>query len=244
MSGTSHQVPSHTQFRQYPPHPTPTGKAVAGRAEFEEKCGGLPAGSVFSEPLPTEDQRREANPPRRADKPKRAPGFRQLDFVTNHQRIYEFVQAHEHTYRLFRSLLSGGGNLFTKNSFRSLIISAGFLYDRDDLDPTSSEDEDSELDEAYRIKIFDDMTSADAFFARVLHDVMTERERHHLEPLSGLNYQQFLRYICVEIGSRIDDRSEFHSIFAFVRRCVGTYDDESGSSSSSGDEGTDSGVRR
>ena len=67
---------------------------------------------------------------------------------------------------------------------------------------------------------------------------------HHLEPLSGLNYQQFLRYICVEIGSRIDDRSEFHSIFAFVRRCVGTYDDESGSSSSSGDEGTDSGVRR
>ncbi len=139
--------------------------------EFQEKCGGLPAGSVFSEPLPTEEQRREANPSRRSDAAKRAPAFKQLDFITNHQAIYELVQAHEHTYRLFRSLLSGGNHYFTKNSFRSLVISGGFLYDREDYDDT-----DSELDECYRVKIFEDMASADAFFVKVLQEAISERE--------------------------------------------------------------------
>ncbi len=50
--------------------------------------------------------------------------------------------------------------------------------------------------------------------------------------VNGLNYAQFLRHICVQIGSRIDDTSEFHSIFAFVRRCVGTYDEDDSEDSS------------
>lgn len=57
-------------------------KSVQGRMEFQEQCGGLPAGSVFTEPLPNEEQRREANPPRRGDQPKRAPAFKPLDFTT------------------------------------------------------------------------------------------------------------------------------------------------------------------
>ena len=44
------------------------------------------------------------------------------------------------------------------------------------------------------------------------------------------------RYICVELGSRIDDTSEFHAIHAFVRRCVGTYE---GSDSSESEEEED-----
>ncbi|CAD7956470.1 unnamed protein product [Amoebophrya sp. A25] len=203
-------------------------KAVQGSVEFKEQCGGLPAGSVFAEPLPNEEQRREAKPPRRADKPMLAPGFKALDFTTNHQAIFDIVQSHEHTYRLFRGLLAPGQTSFTKNSFRSLVISGYFLYERG-LDDSSDEE-----DEAFRIKIFDDMASADAFFARVLF----EANRENNSVANGLNYLQFLKYICVELGSRIDDTSEFHAIHAFVRRCVGTYE---GSDSSESEEEEDDG---
>eukprot|EP00392_Amoebophrya_sp_AT5.2_P012913 g13020.t1 len=201
-------------------------KASAGRLEFTEQCGGLPAGSVFQEPLPNEEQRREAKPPRRADRAQYAPAFRPLDFQTNHQAIFDFVQSHEHTYRLFRGLLAPGQTTFTKNSFRSLVISGYFLYER------GLEDSSEEEDEAFRIKIFDDMASADAFFARVLF----EANRENNGVANGLNYLQFLKYICVELGSRIDDTSEFHAIHAFVRRCVGTYE---GSDSSESEEEED-----
>ncbi|CAD7922527.1 unnamed protein product [Amoebophrya sp. A120] len=198
-------------------------KSVQGRQEFQEQCGGLPAGSVFQEPLPNEEQRREAKPPRRPDRPQYAPAFRPLDFTTNHQAIFDFVQSHEHTYRLFRGLLAPGQTTFTKNSFRSLVISGYFLYER------GLEDSSDEEEEAFRIKIFDDMASADAFFARVLF----EANRENNTVANGLNYLQFLKYVCVELGSRIDDTSEFHAIHAFVRRCVGTYE---GSNSSESDE--------
>lgn len=199
-------------------------KATQGRQEFQEQCGGLPAGSVFAEPLPNEEQRREANPPRRPDRPHKGPAYRPLDFNTNHQAIFDFVQSHEHTYRLFRGLLAPGQSFFTKNSFRSLVISGYFLYERGLED--SSDEEDSE---SFKIKIFDDMASADAFFARVLF----EANRENPVVNNGLNYLQFLKYICVELGSRIDDTSEFHAIHAFVRRCVGTYE---GTNTSESDE--------
>ena len=135
------------------------------------------------------------------------------------------MQSHEHTYRLFRGLLSPGQTLFTKNSFRSLVISGYFLYARGLEDSDSEENSDSE--DGYRIKIFEDMPSADAFFARVLF----EANRENPSVNNGLNYLQFLKYICVELGSRIDDTSEFHAIHAFVRRCVGTYEGTNSSDS-------------
>jgi len=204
-------------------NPASHRKATQGRLEFQAQCGGLPCGSVFAEPLPNEEQRREANPPRRPDKPYKAPGMRPLDFQTNHQAIYDFVQSHEHTYRLFRGLLASGNKEFTKNSFRSLVISGYFLYERGlDVDENGEENVDST---GPKMKIFEDMASADAFFARVLF----EANRENPTASTGLNYLQFLKFVCVELGSRIDDTSEFHAIHAFVRRCVGTYEGASSS---------------
>merc|ERR1712194_323906 len=206
-------------------NPASHRKATQGRTEFQSQCGGLPCGSVFVEPLPNEEQRREAKPPRRPDKPYKAPALAPLDFQTNHQTIFDFVQSHEHTYRLFRGLLAPGQTQFTKNSFRSLVISGYFLYERGLEDSENEEDSDTESaqDAACKIKVFDDMASADAFFARVLFEANRERPVAN----NGLNYLQFLKYICVELGSRIDDTSEFHAIHAFVRRCVGTYEGNS-----------------
>merc|ERR1712194_450607 len=93
----------------------------------------------------------------------------------------------------------------------------GFLYERGlDVDENGEENVDST---GPKMKIFEDMASADAFFARVLF----EANRENPTASTGL------KFVCVELGSRIDDTSEFHAIHAFVRRCVGTYEGASSS---------------
>jgi len=113
------------------------------------------------------------------------------------------------------------------------VISGYFLYERG-LEDSDNEDEESESD-CFKIKVFDDMASADAFFARVLFEANRERPVAN----NGLNYLQFLKYICVELGSRIDDTSEFHAIHAFVRRCVGTYEGNSSTDEEEEEENQD-----
>lgn len=87
----------------------------------------------------------------------------------------------------------------------------------------------------YKARLFDDMAAADAWFVRVLYEAAREVNPDSVvaQP-NGLNFVQFLRHICVEIGAKIDDRSEYHAIHAFVRRCVGTYEGDETSESSEG----------
>lgn len=108
-----------------------------------------------------------------------------------------------------------------------LLIIRYFLYERGLSDSENEEEEEEEEEKGgrFKIKVFDDMAAADSFFARVLF----EANRENTIQQNGLNYLQFLKYVCVELGSRIDHTSEFHAIHAFVRRCVGTYEGNSSS---------------
>lgn len=101
---------------------------------------------------------------------------RQTGGVIRQLCLYDFVQSHEHTYRLFRGLIPTGQTLFNKNAFRTLVISGYFLSESGPPDSTDT------LDEQYKVKVFEDSGSAEAFFARVLYEA--NRENDH--PTTGL----------------------------------------------------------
>jgi len=182
-------------------------KAMLGRQEFLERSGGLPCGAVFSEPIPTAEQRSTANPSRRADRPRRTPALQPLDFSgKSHAVVMEAIRAYEQLYRVFRNCLSSS-SLFNRGSFRALCDIGDFF---------------SQHSVGNIRALFEDRSQADFFFAQALKDAYTG---DHMEGAIGLNYPQFLKHVCAPLGKKLDTRSEIQALMAFAKRCLPDLDD-------------------
>jgi len=182
-------------------------KAMLGRQEFLERSGGLPCGAVFSEPIPTAEQRSTANPSRRADRPRRTPALQPLDFSgKSHAVVMEAIRAYEQLYRVFRNCLSSS-SLFNRGSFRALCDIGDFF---------------SQSGVSNIRALFEDRSHADFFFAQSLRDAYTG---DHMEGATGLNFPQFLRHVCTPLGKMLDSRSEITALMAFAKRCLPDLDD-------------------
>eukprot|EP00397_Hematodinium_sp_SG-2012_P013202 GEMP01013397.1.p1 GENE.GEMP01013397.1~~GEMP01013397.1.p1 ORF type:complete len:724 (+),score=91.55 GEMP01013397.1:24-2195(+) len=188
-------------------------KAMLGRQEFLERSGGLPCSAVFSEPIPSAEQRRSANPCRISDRPRRAPALQPLDFTGKpHAVVREAINAYDVLYRVFRDSLNNS-SLFNRTAFRTLCDQCDLFVDQ---------------------TFFEDRAEADAFFTSALRSSQTEAGEA-MEGM-GLNYPQFLRHICSPFGKRIDPRSDIHGLMAFARRCRPDLEEVSDVATSSTDE--------
>eukprot|EP00397_Hematodinium_sp_SG-2012_P004736 GEMP01004750.1.p1 GENE.GEMP01004750.1~~GEMP01004750.1.p1 ORF type:complete len:683 (+),score=115.08 GEMP01004750.1:19-2067(+) len=193
-------------------NPTSHRKMILGRQEFLERSGGLPCGAVFSEPIPTAEHRMSANPARIPDRPRRTPALQPLNFSgKSHAVVVEAINAYETLYRVFRSSLTSS-SYFNRTAFR-------FFCDHHDLF----------MDQTF----FDDRAQADFFFAAALRSAQAG---DNVDSVSGLNYPQYLRYVCSVLGKRLDGRSEIHALMALANKLVSKPEEAADGAASSGDE--------
>eukprot|EP00397_Hematodinium_sp_SG-2012_P002465 GEMP01002471.1.p1 GENE.GEMP01002471.1~~GEMP01002471.1.p1 ORF type:complete len:1127 (+),score=211.50 GEMP01002471.1:178-3558(+) len=179
-------------------NPMPHQEVMRGKQEFLGRSGGLPCGAAFSEPIPSLDQRRVANPSRRVDNPEAAPALQPLVFSRKIYRpIREAIDAYDALYRVFRDLTTASSLLFDQCAFRAQCEQYKFFTGEGSM------------------RFFEDLVEANAFFAVALRQA--QKDAGSTKEFTGLYYPQFLLYICVPLGKTLDPQSDLHALMAITK---------------------------
>jgi len=178
----------------------------------------------------------------RRDKPSSAPALKEMNFQEDYPEIYEYTRAHEHIYRVYKSvakpekvntksaMVTWTSQKMGKSAWRRVVEGGDLIAEKPqciNVKYSTSMAKDASA------KIFEDFEMADVFFEKALLDASIERaqQTYMMEnnmdlsgkdltsKLSALNFKQFLKHIVLPIGQQLDSRSEYHAINAFLRRC-------------------------